>query len=1063
MISFGFRYDRFVIFLFVLTFFAALFITTLSTSSALAKSDQSSSMMLPDDDVAQGRPLMETTETTPTLTAAAATLTAAATSTLTTTATAATTATPTSSATATATPTGAATSTVTATPTVSPTPSRSSTPTATVPPSPTATPIVQSKPPAYTRSYASCLWFTETAGGQGGFSVCDDLNANFRTAFYAYGLRRVGYPISSRFERDGFIMQAFQKGVFQWRSSNDDLILTDQQTIENNTLQWHDGRYYTTFVNLFDELHQKGLDDQLQARHHVPLELDRSSEGPLSFEQLVHKRQALLDTRPALRQAYFSARDPLVTFGLPTSKVEDMGSHYAIRLQRAVLQEWKFAVPWAEAGFVTIANSGDIAKRFNYLPAQSLIPEAAPFDSAANAPDSLKIAMNVYQVRRETVDPIPVLQEVLDDASISAWHDEAKGALATSYCQAGQYNAAIRSAIELLIDYPDSDWRAEARAVLVASYYQQGNYEEAWHAWSQLRIGFPTSPWADDEGLGRLLRNVCNANPSAVGGIFFYPSVNYQQLATRFSAPFRERNSASNADAAFLFQQAMSYYKQERYSDAFSPLQLLIDTYPEDKWGRAARYFWADTFVQLNSYYATAGCTTKFVVGYHDESQINELIEQAACLGNAGNQVGEANTLQNVGSLYFAQGKYDQARECYQQAFKIWHKLGNTIRAGTILHDLAVIYEVEGEDERALRNYEHALHTLRQTPNVWHLEAQMSSAYTINKIGHWHEVHGNHEKARALYQETLGAWEDIERHGINVGTQKIETWRNIGASYHTQTDYDAARDAYGMALQILQEEGANIEEIEEAKTLNYLGALSQAQGYHSTTVQLYRQSLALWNKNSQSATKERINTLNQLGLHYYGQEQYAQALVYHRQALDLAQTQQDTYAQGLAWQYIGMVHQAQGQSTQAQADYQRALTQWSSAQPRDVRFEHTVQVPFFSGLTYQHYGRHMFATQSMNQPLAVRFLAIPRAGEATTHSNLGAFYAAQQDLSNAQASYERARDLQEAFGDVPGATITTTTFERLTGQPNFEAPTVPNPVLPDPVCVQNDPILCNQS
>jgi len=919
---------------------------------------------------------------------------------------------------------------------------------------------VESKPPVYTRSYASCLWFTETAGGQGGFAVCDDLTANFRSAFYAYGLKRVGYPISSRFERDGFIMQAFQKGVFQWRSSNDDLIFTDQQTIKNHTLQWHDGRYYTTFVNLFDELHEKGLDGQLEAQYHVPQQLDKSGEGSLTFEELVEKRQALLDTRPALRQTYFAAKDPLISFGLPTSKVQDMGSHYAIRLQRAVLQEWKFAVPWAEAGFVTIANGGDMAKDSGYLPARRLIPEAAPFDSASQAPDSFKLAINAYQIRRDSIDPIPLLQKVIDDASISSWHDEAKGALATSQCQAGEYNAAIKSAIELLIAYPDSDWRAEARAVLVASYYQQGNYEEAWHAWSQLRLGYPRSQWAADEGLGRLLKNLCHANPSAVGGIFFYPSVNYKQLAANFSAPFRERNSFSSPDAAFLFQQAMTYYKQGRYSDAFSPLQLLVDTYPEDKWGHAARYFWADTFVQLNSYYATEGCTTKFVVGYHDEAQLNELLEQAACFGNAGNQVGEANTLQNIGALYYAQGKYDQARACYQEAFKIWHKLGNTIRAGTILHDLGVIYEVEGEDERALRNYEHALHTLRQTPNIWHTEAQMSSAYTLNKIGYWYETDGNYEKARSIYDEALGAWRDIARNGTNVATQEVVVWRNIGATYHAQGDYDGARNAYGIALQILQENRADIEEI---RTLNYLGALSQAQGYHSTTEQLYRQALSLWDSNSQVSTKERINTLNQLGLHYYGQEQYPQALIYHQQALDLAQRQQDSYAQGLAWQHIGMVHQAQGQYTQAEADYQRALTQWSSAQDQDVYFAHTVQVPFFSGLTYQHYGRHMFATQAMNESLSVRFLAISRAGEATTHSNLAAFYAAQQDFANAKASYERARELQEAFGDLAGATISANAFETLIVPPSFEAPTVPSSsILQESGCVQSDPTLCSE-
>lgn len=36
---------------------------------------------------------------------------------------------------------------------------------------------------APTTQETGCLFFTETGNGQGGFSVCDDANANFRSAF----------------------------------------------------------------------------------------------------------------------------------------------------------------------------------------------------------------------------------------------------------------------------------------------------------------------------------------------------------------------------------------------------------------------------------------------------------------------------------------------------------------------------------------------------------------------------------------------------------------------------------------------------------------------------------------------------------------------------------------------------------------------------------------------------------------------------------------------------------------------------------------------------------------
>ena len=175
-----------------------------------------------------------------------------------------------------------------------------------------------------------CRYFAETQ-----FTVCDDTEAMFLTTFDAYGLQNVGYPVSRRYTRDGFVMQAFQKAIFQWRS--------DSQS--------------TVFANIFDDLHRDQYDDLLLSVRQTPLQLpdDWDEEGQ-SFEEIVASRQALLDVRPALKSSYFAVTDPLLFFGLPTSEVEDMGNHYAVRLQRAVLQEWKEDVPWATAGEVTVQH-----------------------------------------------------------------------------------------------------------------------------------------------------------------------------------------------------------------------------------------------------------------------------------------------------------------------------------------------------------------------------------------------------------------------------------------------------------------------------------------------------------------------------------------------------------------------------------------------------------------------------------------------------------------------------------------------------------------------------------
>jgi hypothetical protein len=115
----------------------------------------------------------------------------------------------------------------------------------------------------------------------------------------------------------------------------------------------------------------------------TPRQLDLSFDADKTREQILRDRLALLDFNPAIRDRYFSTLDsptldPLSLFGLPTSRVEDMGNHFAIRLQRAVIQQWKEAVPWAKAGEVTVAKGGDIAKEMGLFPAEAVSPEAPP-------------------------------------------------------------------------------------------------------------------------------------------------------------------------------------------------------------------------------------------------------------------------------------------------------------------------------------------------------------------------------------------------------------------------------------------------------------------------------------------------------------------------------------------------------------------------------------------------------------------------------------------------------------------------------------------------------------
>ena len=202
-------------------------------------------------------------------------------------------------------------------------------------------------------------FFTQTGGGGGlGFAITDDAGIRFWSEFQRLGgVAVLGYPISQRFIWDGFVVQATQRVVLQWRPEV--------------------GQVY--FVNVFDRLHDLGFDDYLLTVRQTPRPLDTSADAGKPFEQVVQERLALLDANPAIRAAYFGVPgDPIQMNGLPTSPVTDMGNHYALRCQRVVIQQWKEDVPWARAGEVTFALGGDIAKEVGALPDQQALRPISP-------------------------------------------------------------------------------------------------------------------------------------------------------------------------------------------------------------------------------------------------------------------------------------------------------------------------------------------------------------------------------------------------------------------------------------------------------------------------------------------------------------------------------------------------------------------------------------------------------------------------------------------------------------------------------------------------------------
>jgi hypothetical protein len=196
----------------------------------------------------------------------------------------------------------------------------------------------------------------QSGAGGTGYAVSNADGIPFWNFFQqAGGVPAVGYPVSHRFLWNGFTVQAFQKVVFQWRP-------------EVGTV------YY---VNVIDEMSNRGLDPWLQTVRQTPPPADWSGDAGLPFAQVQARHLALLNANPAIAAAYNSEPDTINRNGLPMAPIQDMGGVLVLRAQRKIFQQWLVETPFARAGQVLVANGGDVGKEAGLYP-QAAITPAAP-------------------------------------------------------------------------------------------------------------------------------------------------------------------------------------------------------------------------------------------------------------------------------------------------------------------------------------------------------------------------------------------------------------------------------------------------------------------------------------------------------------------------------------------------------------------------------------------------------------------------------------------------------------------------------------------------------------
>lgn len=207
-----------------------------------------------------------------------------------------------------------------------------------------------------------------------GYMVTNEYGIAFWSAFQQMGgVDRLGFPISDRFEWNGTMVQLTQKALLQW---------APQESIVKR-------------ANVMDLLHDAGLDDVLLTDRLIPPQMSYAAEAGMPFEQVRARRLALLEADPIIHAFYYAANDPLLEYGLPTSRVIDLGDVVALRTQRAVLQRWKNEMPWARKDSVTTVLVGDLVRDYGLFGdlRYPFVPAEESSDVARDVPEAVRPRM----------------------------------------------------------------------------------------------------------------------------------------------------------------------------------------------------------------------------------------------------------------------------------------------------------------------------------------------------------------------------------------------------------------------------------------------------------------------------------------------------------------------------------------------------------------------------------------------------------------------------------------------------------------------------------------------
>ncbi len=195
---------------------------------------------------------------------------------------------------------------------------------------------------------------------------------------------------------------------------------------------------------------------------------------------------------------------------------------------------------------------------------------------------------------------------------------------------------------------------------------------------------------------------------------------------------------------------------------------------------------------------------------------VEKYYEALELFRKAGYRSGAAQTLNNIGEVYWYLGETHKALEKFNESLPIFRAVGARRGEGVSLNNIGVIYQLLGELQKALDNLNEALLIIREVGD------RVEEAVTLGNIGTIYWSLGEPQKALEKYNEALPI---IRAAGDRRG--EAVTLMNTGAVYQSLGELKKALEKLNEALPIFRAVGYRLG---EARTLDKIGDVYQSLG-----------------------------------------------------------------------------------------------------------------------------------------------------------------------------------------------------------------------------------------